>query len=54
MARNTLWITIASILAVFDITDPVDAAGKPLTVEDNLEYTTSLSRPVNILILIDC
>ncbi|KAJ7241848.1 cytochrome P450 [Mycena rebaudengoi] len=40
MARNTLWITIASILAVFDITDPVDAAGKPLTVEDNLEYTT--------------
>ncbi|KAJ7825078.1 cytochrome P450 [Mycena leptocephala] len=43
MARNTLWITIASILATFDITDPVDAAGKPLTAEDNLEYTTSLS-----------
>ncbi|KAJ7930344.1 cytochrome P450 [Mycena leptocephala] len=43
MARNTLWITIASILATFDITDPVDAARKPLTAEDNLEYTTSLS-----------
>ncbi|KAJ7928218.1 cytochrome P450 [Mycena leptocephala] len=30
MARNTLWITIASILATFDITDPVDAAGSRL------------------------
>ncbi|KAF8168806.1 cytochrome P450 [Mycena galopus ATCC 62051] len=43
MARNTMWITIASVLATFDITDPVDEKGKPITAEDNLEYSTSIS-----------
>lgn len=44
MARNTMWIIIASVLVTFDITNPVDHAGKALTSEDHLEYSTSISR----------
>ncbi|KAJ6535984.1 cytochrome P450 [Mycena vulgaris] len=43
MARNTIWITITSVLAAFDIGDPVDKSGKPLTSDDPLEYSTSIS-----------
>ncbi|KAJ6578488.1 cytochrome P450 [Mycena capillaripes] len=39
-AQHTVDHDCLHILATFDITDPVDAAWKPLTVEDNLEYTT--------------
>ncbi|TDL26777.1 PAH-inducible cytochrome P450 monooxygenase PC-PAH 3 [Rickenella mellea] len=42
MGRETLWITAASILAVFQISDPVDREGKPLD-PNAIEYTNSMS-----------
>ncbi|TFY81394.1 hypothetical protein EWM64_g2621 [Hericium alpestre] len=42
MGRDTLWITSASILATFDITNPVDKEGKPLDPA-SIEYSNSMS-----------
>lgn len=42
MGRETLWITAISILAAFDISNPVDRQGKPL-VRSEIEYTNSMS-----------
>ncbi|THH15927.1 hypothetical protein EW146_g4637 [Bondarzewia mesenterica] len=42
MGRETLWITAASILATFNISDPVDREGKPLD-RATIEYTNSMS-----------
>ncbi|KAJ7195215.1 cytochrome P450 [Mycena pura] len=40
MASSSVWITIASILATFDITKPVDDAGK--VIEPSYEYVAHL------------
>ncbi|KAF9459217.1 cytochrome P450 [Collybia nuda] len=42
MGREMLWITAASILATFDISDAVDQEGKPLDPA-LIEYTNSMS-----------
>jgi hypothetical protein len=44
MAREVLWLTVASLLATFDICDPVDKDGKPLH-PDNIDVKYS-QRPV--------
>lgn len=44
MARDTIWIVVANILAAYEITDPVDVDGKKLTADDHLEYTNAMVR----------
>ncbi|KAH9940667.1 cytochrome P450 [Amylocystis lapponica] len=41
MARDTMWIIAMSVLAAFDICDPVDLRGNPLTLAS--ECATSIS-----------
>ena len=44
LAREVLWLTVASLLATFDIGNPVDKEGKPLDPHDiDAKYT---QRPV--------
>ena len=45
MGRDVLWITAASILAAFDISNAVDREGKALD-PSTIEYTNSMSRCV--------
>ncbi|KAJ7046191.1 cytochrome P450 [Mycena alexandri] len=42
MAKDTLWIMMASILTAYTIADPFDMDGNVLTAESHLEYTTAL------------
>jgi len=42
MGRETLWITAASLLATFNISNPIDREGKPLD-RSKIEYTNSMS-----------
>ncbi|KAK0204523.1 cytochrome P450 [Desarmillaria ectypa] len=42
MGRDTVWIMVASLLVAYEITDPVDGAGNPLTLDTKLEFTNSM------------
>ena len=47
LAIDTVWITIASVLAVYNIRKAVDEDGNP--IEPTTEYTTGLIRYVPVL-----
>ncbi|KAJ6532992.1 cytochrome P450 [Mycena capillaripes] len=42
IARDTVWIMAASMLAAYDIVDPVDLDGNKLTADTPLEYTNAM------------
>lgn len=44
MARATIWITVASILATFNIDKAVDAQGNP--IDPSVEYIDGIVRQV--------
>lgn len=44
MARDTLWVMAAHILAAYDITDPVDMDGNKLTVDTPMEWSNAMVR----------
>lgn len=46
LAIDTIWIAVATAAAVFDISAPLDAEGRP--VQQTVEYTSTLLRYDNI------
>lgn len=42
LAVDSVWITVASVLSVFEVTAPLDELGNP--IRPNEEYTTGLLR----------
>ncbi len=44
MGRDTVWIMVASMLAAYEICDPVDLSGKRITPETKLEFTNAMVR----------
>lgn len=46
IARDTIWIMAASILAAYEITNPKDLDGNPITSETELEFTNAMIRSV--------
>src|SRR5258705_13883380 len=44
LAKDAIWLIIASVLATYDIRKPVDERGVP--IEPNVEYTSSTVRYV--------
>ncbi|PPR07338.1 hypothetical protein CVT26_013654 [Gymnopilus dilepis] len=51
MARDTLWIMAAHILAAYDVLDPFDMEGNKLTSESDLEYTNTMVRYASNLLV---
>lgn len=46
MGRDTVWMMAASILTSFDISDPVDLDGNPITSDKDMVYTNNMVRCV--------
>lgn len=42
MAFDTLWIMAAHLLAAYEIVNPIDEQGRPITTETHLEYTNAM------------
>ncbi|KAF9021651.1 hypothetical protein BDZ89DRAFT_1163664, partial [Hymenopellis radicata] len=42
MGRDTVWIMVASMLAAYEICDPVDLSGKGITPQTELEFTNAM------------
>lgn len=47
MAFDTLWIMAAHLLAAYEIVNPIDEEGMPITNETYLEYTNAMVRSVH-------
>ena len=46
IARDAVWIIVASILTAYHISDAFDMDGRKLTAESPIEYTNSILRYV--------